>query len=471
MTGITNQLVKDAPVIDEIYEDFANFIGDHVLVSHNTIGDLIFLRHFALDTLGRDLRNFFLCTHLLVEKLAPEAPDKSLKGLSKFFSLQGENFHRAEADALQTWELFKILLMRLKNKGIAKIEHAVRLQGDLDSSLRLGWSVSKQKLQKLPQGPGLFYLLEHDGRTAFLSSAVSVVREVAKLRQHDLIPRNILKAALRSYDIEVKETDCIFDAMVLESEDRERLKLQLDPVLLHQRQSQVIGLYEVKGGGFRLTVGPLEESASEFFGPVSDRKRAVEFIEDLADILQEKRSKNGMTVSQDNLELVRDFFSGCLLEHQRKIERTLFGLRFLFWRKKEYRECLLVLDKINAMLALAPKGFSPWPSIKGVNGVMAIPINEGRGWSVYPVVCGFPLEQVSVKGDLFPALERGLRVKLLRKIEASRKKRSRIKHLKSSEVGKINAVLWWTQFGKSKDNGLFMDIGSLNDRKARKGLK
>ena len=49
MTGITNKMVKDAPLIDEVMPKIINFIGSDVLVSHNTIGDLRFLRHFAAE--------------------------------------------------------------------------------------------------------------------------------------------------------------------------------------------------------------------------------------------------------------------------------------------------------------------------------------------------------------------------------------------------------------------------------------
>lgn len=222
MTGITNQMVADAPVIHEVFPDFSEFIGDHILVSHNTIGDLIFLRHFAKETLNRDLSNFFLCTHLLVEKLCPEAPDKSLKGLSRHFNLSGDQFHRAEADAMQTWELFKVLARKLKERAISRVEQAIRLQGDLDSSLRLGWAVPTEKLKGLPHGAGVFYLYDHERRLLLLSGATSVQKEVEKLLKYDLIPRQILKLALRSYDLQASRTSSVFAALMAECDGMDK---------------------------------------------------------------------------------------------------------------------------------------------------------------------------------------------------------------------------------------------------------
>ena len=47
MTGITNRMVKKEPVIEEVMPKFLEFLEDDILVSHNTIGDMKFLRYFA----------------------------------------------------------------------------------------------------------------------------------------------------------------------------------------------------------------------------------------------------------------------------------------------------------------------------------------------------------------------------------------------------------------------------------------
>ena len=81
MTGINNKMVRDQPRIDAVIPEFMEFVGDDIFVSHNTIGDMKFIRYFAEKVTGKMPENFYLCTHLLVEKLVSEAPDKSLKGV------------------------------------------------------------------------------------------------------------------------------------------------------------------------------------------------------------------------------------------------------------------------------------------------------------------------------------------------------------------------------------------------------
>ena len=148
MTGITNKSVARAPKIHDVMPAFLEFIGEDVLVSHNTIGDLRFLHYFARHCCQKELENFFLCTHLLTEKLLPDSPDKSLSGLCKYLGLPVEADHRADADGFATVELFAKLLDRLKEEGVGQIRDAIRLQGDTASGLRVGWNVSGEALAR-----------------------------------------------------------------------------------------------------------------------------------------------------------------------------------------------------------------------------------------------------------------------------------------------------------------------------------
>ena len=476
MTGITNQLVKDAPVIDEIYPDFAEFIGEHILVSHNTIGDLIFLRHFAKDTIGRDLKNFFLCTHLLVEKLVHDAPDKSLKGLSKYFNLSGAEFHRAEADAVQTWELFKVLLRKLKDRGVARVEHAIRMQGDLDSALRLGWAISKEKIAELPQTTGVFYLYDHERRLLFLSSAVSISKEIAKFQNHELIPRQILKLALRSYDLQATRMPNMFAAMLAECDGREKHNIQADPSLFHQRQVQVIGIYEDRGENRRIAVGPMEPGLRYAFGPVKDRKRAMDLIEDLAEVLGEKITRTGMLVSPDNRSVVVNLLSGTLTEFQRKVEKRLWGLKLMFWRREAAAEQRRRLDAIASLMMITAEGGLPaWRNVAKLHGIVVVPDEGTANWQIHLIVAGLPIGVHQIRGDWQQKLKvGGVGKRLLQRLEKDIRQHRKPNPYTTGDIGRMNALLWWLQYGKSKDHGHFLSIDeftTLLSQSSKRGRK
>jgi DNA polymerase III epsilon subunit family exonuclease len=462
MTGITNQMVADAPVIHEVFPDFAEFIGDSILVSHNTIGDLIFLRFFAKETLNRDLSNFFLCTHLLVEKLCPEAPDKSLKGLSRHFNLAGDQFHRAEADAMQTWELFKVLARKLRERSITRVEQAIRLQGDLDSSLRLGWAVPAEKLRGLPNSAGVFYLYDHERRLLLVSGATSLQKEIDKLQKHDLIPRQILKLTLRSYDLQATRTASVFGALMAECDGLDKHKLGVDPSILHQRVVNTIGIYEDRNGNLRVAVGPMEEGLKHVFGPVRDRKRASDFVQELAAILGEKTTRDGMLVAPEHASLVVSALSGTLPDLLRKVEKNLWSLRIFFWRKRSIENQRARLEKIQNLLNMGGSDPAPWKNLGHLHGVVVVPDEATSTWLVHTIVASKPNSSHQVRGDWrLRLIQGGFGKRIISRMYKEIKAPTDAPPLTKIDVARMNAVMWWIYHGKGRDGGAFLTLEEL----------
>src|SRR5699024_10886253 len=71
LTGITNEMVKDAPTIEEILPDFMDYIGNDILIGHNVNFDI----NFIYDNLYRNkfnvLTNDFIDTMRISRKLLP----------------------------------------------------------------------------------------------------------------------------------------------------------------------------------------------------------------------------------------------------------------------------------------------------------------------------------------------------------------------------------------------------------------
>lgn len=119
LTGISNQMVKNAPTFNEVIEDFLDFIGDSVLVAHNAQFDMRFLNH-EIGRIFADYRvgNPHLCTVKLSRRLVPHVENHRLKTLAEYFSVSLVNHHRAAPDAHATAHIFVNLLERLDNLGV-----------------------------------------------------------------------------------------------------------------------------------------------------------------------------------------------------------------------------------------------------------------------------------------------------------------------------------------------------------------
>lgn len=123
LTNITPQDVKTAPVIEDVIEEILSFMGDSILVAHNTSFDVPFFNS-VLVRLGRpELQNKSLCTNLMTKYLIPHLMNSNLNYMSKIFQISHNQAHRALDDAIATAELLLIYLNIFIDKGIQKINH------------------------------------------------------------------------------------------------------------------------------------------------------------------------------------------------------------------------------------------------------------------------------------------------------------------------------------------------------------
>ena len=119
LTGITNEMVKDAPTIEEILPDFMNYINNSILIGHNVNFDI----NFIYDNLYRNgldvLTNDFIDTMRIARKLLPELPHHRLIDLAKYFKIDETNNHRALKDCEITMNVYE----QLKNIVLEKYEN------------------------------------------------------------------------------------------------------------------------------------------------------------------------------------------------------------------------------------------------------------------------------------------------------------------------------------------------------------
>jgi DNA polymerase-3 subunit epsilon len=115
-TGITNNMLKDAPPCAEVMAEFAGWIGDHNLVAHNASFDQRFL-DAELGRIGRKYSGTFACSMLIARRVYQEAPSHSLRSLVEFNNIATDGvYHRALADSEMTARLWLHMLNKITEK-------------------------------------------------------------------------------------------------------------------------------------------------------------------------------------------------------------------------------------------------------------------------------------------------------------------------------------------------------------------
>lgn len=122
LTGITNEMVADAPVITEILPKFLEFCQDAVLVAHNANFDTGFIRLNAERKCGIEVKNTVLDTLELSRALLPELKKHKLDIICEQMGVSLEGHHRAVNDAEATAEVFLKFIDMLVEKEIYKVD-------------------------------------------------------------------------------------------------------------------------------------------------------------------------------------------------------------------------------------------------------------------------------------------------------------------------------------------------------------
>ena len=121
LTSIKDSDVNDSPLIEDVIDEILEFMGDSILVAHNTSFDVPFFNS-VLKRLGRpELTNKSICTNLMTKYMIPNLLSSNLNYMSRIFNLEHQKAHRALDDAMASADLLLKYLVIFIHKNISKV--------------------------------------------------------------------------------------------------------------------------------------------------------------------------------------------------------------------------------------------------------------------------------------------------------------------------------------------------------------
>ena len=129
LTGISWDMVRNAPRFGDIAHQLAGVLEGHVFVAHNATFDWRFISHEMQRATGRPLDGTRLCTVKLARRLVPTLYRRSLDAITDYFGIRIYNRHRAGGDAIATADVFIRLLAAAQDFGLETLD-------DLQAHLR-----------------------------------------------------------------------------------------------------------------------------------------------------------------------------------------------------------------------------------------------------------------------------------------------------------------------------------------------
>jgi DNA polymerase III subunit epsilon len=167
ITGITQEMVADAPRIEQVVPDLLEFLQGAVIVAHNASFDVGFINYELQRLKGRRLGEGAIDTLPLARLLAPGLPNYRLRTVADALGAPVTACHRALADAQAAGHVFVTLAGRLQEQGITRLGEARAFVSPASRS-----ALDKLCLTRdVPRSPGTYRFVDKHGTVLYVGKA------------------------------------------------------------------------------------------------------------------------------------------------------------------------------------------------------------------------------------------------------------------------------------------------------------
>lgn len=247
LTGITTEMVLDAPTFEEVAEDIFRRLDGKVFVAHNAHFDYSFLKK-EFEEIGINFQSKKLCTVRLSRKIIPGLRSYSLGSLSESLGIKIPDRHRASGDAAATVKIFDQLLRRDNDNYIIKA-----LKRNSGETI-LPPNLPKEDYDRLPAKPGVYYFLNSHGHVIYVGKAINIKKRIAGHFSGDAREWSRSKIRNEIHHITFELTGNELIALILELQEIRRIWPKYNQAQKIKVEEWGIFDYEDRNGYFRFSV-------------------------------------------------------------------------------------------------------------------------------------------------------------------------------------------------------------------------
>lgn len=252
LTGITNEMLVDAPRFYEVAKQVVEITDGCVFVAHNVRFDYSFIRK-AFESLGYTYTRKQLCTVRLSRMINTDIRRHGLDALISYYQLDVVNRHRAMADVMATSQIFERMLAAQSGPNAVEqiVNYGIRAS-------RLPAAISMEQLHALPEACGVYYLHNADGAVIYVGKSISIKKRIMQHFAENSAKSNKLQQ--RVHDITYTITGSELVALILEEQEIKRLQPDVNRQLRRKLLPFALYHFQDKDGYLHIRAEKIKKS-------------------------------------------------------------------------------------------------------------------------------------------------------------------------------------------------------------------
>jgi len=233
LTGITNEMVRDAPPFYEVARRIVELTEGAVFVAHNVRFDYSFVKS-AFKDLGFNFQRKTLCTVRMSRKAFPGLPSYSLGKLCQSLGVSIKHRHRAMGDAEATAEVFGMII-RKENVQVADDWLSQEIK-----SQTLPPRITRAQVMALPEATGVYYFHDESGNVIYVGKSINIRKRIIQHFQVDYKSRKSIEFKNTIADISYEVMGSELVALLYESDEIKRIRPRFN---VSQKRSKAVPFY------------------------------------------------------------------------------------------------------------------------------------------------------------------------------------------------------------------------------------
>jgi DNA polymerase-3 subunit epsilon len=273
LTGITNDMVADAPGFGSLAVQLHARLAGRVLVAHNARFDYGFLKQ-EFERAGIVYRARTLCTVKLSRRLYPEHARHNLDSVIERHGLQCRARHRAMGDAEAVWQFLRVAAAERGEEVLAVAARQVAKQPSLPAH------IDRAAVDAIPDSPGVYLFYGEGAAPLYIGKSIAMRTRVLQHFGDDVRSSKEMQLAREVRRIEWQRTAGELGALLREAQ----LVKQLLPVFNRQlrRPAELCG-FAFDANRLRLVQDFDAQSLPLVHGLFRSKRAALEALRGIAD--------------------------------------------------------------------------------------------------------------------------------------------------------------------------------------------